>query len=71
LLLATAQPVAALTYHGIVAFRQRGDEIVNVGRAAGRFQVGLACIGAGIEEVSPNRIVKQISLLGDHADLLG
>ena len=70
LLLAAAEPVAALAHHRVVAVGQPGDEVVDVGRPAGRLQLGLGGVGAGVEQVGPHRVVEQVGLLGHHADLL-
>ena len=69
LLLAAAQPIAALADDRIVPIRQRMDELVDIGDPAGRFQLLLAGIQSGILQVGADRIVEEIRFLGDHADL--
>ena len=68
LLFTPAQAVASLTHHRVVAIRQAGDEMVDIGRLAGRLNVGLGGVGLGIEQVGLQGVVEEIGFLGDHTD---
>ena len=65
----TAQAITALADDGVILVGQPGDEIVNVGCPCSMFQFRLGGIQPGIEKIGTDGIVKQIGLLGDHADL--
>ena len=69
LFFAAAQPVAALADDGILAVGQPRDEVVDVGRAAGRLDFLLRGVQPGVEQVGADRIVEQVCFLRHHADL--
>ena len=69
LLFAAREPVAAVAHDGIVAFRQIDNKVMYVGGAARCTDLIIAGLGPGIEQVCPDGIVEQVSLLRHHADL--
>ena len=48
LLLPTGKPVAPLSYHRVIPTRQPGDELVDVGSSASRFQLSLGRVGVSV-----------------------
>ena len=71
LFLAAREPVAAVAHDCFVAVGQVGDELVDVRRPARGLNLVLGRVGPGIEQVGADRVVEQIRLLGDHADVVG
>ena len=71
LFFAAAQAVAAFADDGVVAVGQVHDEVVDVGSAAGGFDLGLRGVQLGILQVGADGIVEQVGLLRHHADLRG
>ena len=69
LLLAAGEPVPPLADDRVIAIGQLGDEVVDVGGAAGGLQFGLRRIGPGIEQVGADGVVEEVGLLGHHADI--
>src|SRR5690554_6203208 len=72
--LAVGQLHAALADLGVVAaaaggVRQFEDEVVCLGLARGLDHLGLAGVGAAVEDVLAHRTVQQRGVLGDHADV--
>ena len=68
LLLAAAEPIAALADHGVVAVGQRRDHVVDAGAPAGGVEFGHRGVGLGIAQVVADRLVEQVRVLGDDAD---
>ena len=65
LALAAGKFQAAFADAGVVALRQRGDEVVRGGIAGSLFDLGPACTGASERDVGGDGFVKQDRLLGD------
>ena len=71
LFFATAEPVSALSHHGIVPIRQFAHKIMNIGRHTGFFQFSLRGIRPGVKQVGADGVMKEIGFLGHHANLAG
>ena len=71
LLLAAREAIAALADGRVIAIGQRGDQLVDLRRASGVFDLLVAGVRAGEAQVLADRLVKQIRLLRDHADRVG
>ena len=65
LLLAAREAVSALADRRVVALRQRGDQLVYLGRLRGLFDLLVARLRAGEAQVLADRGVEQVGLLGD------
>jgi hypothetical protein len=63
LLLPTGQLDALLAHGGLVAVRQRADEVVRVCRARGFHDLGLGRVGLAVQNVGLDRARKQSRLL--------
>ena len=70
LLLAAAEPVAALADDGVVSVGQRTDELLRVGRAGRGLDLFLARLGPCVQEVVAHRRVEEERVLEDHAEVL-
>ena len=68
LLLAAGEAVAALADDRPVAVREGGDELVEVRGPGGRLELVDGRLGAGVEEVAPDRVVPEEGVLEDDAD---
>ena len=68
LLLAARQAVAALADQGVEPVGQGGDHVVDPGGPAGRLQLGVGGVGAGVAQVGAHGVVEEVGVLGDHAD---
>ena len=68
LLFATRQFQTALADHRRVAQRRGGDEVVDVGGAGRRFDLGLSRAGTAIADVVADRVVEQHRVLRHDAD---
>src|SRR5690606_39768180 len=64
LLLPPAQPVAALAHDGVIPIGQPQDEVVDVGGAAGSFELVLGSIEFGVAQIGADGVVEQVGLLG-------
>ena len=71
LLLPAREPVAALADDGLVAVRQRRDQIVDLSRAGGVLDLLVRRVRSGEAEVLAHGRVEEIGLLRDDADGLG
>ena len=69
LLLSARQPIAALAYDGVPAVGQALDQFVNVSGTTRLVQFIVGGSRAGIAKVGGNGVVKQVRVLGDHADV--
>ena len=67
LLLPAGQPVAPLADDGVVALGQRGDQVVDAGRPAGRDDLGVGGVGPGVAQVGGDGVVEEVGVLGHHA----
>ena len=70
LLLAARQAVAAVAHDGVESVGQRLDERQDLGPAQGFDEFVVAGLGLGVEQVGADRVVKEMHVLGDHADRL-
>ncbi len=68
LLLAAREAVAALADHRVEAVGQLADEVAHLGLGHGVEDLGLGGLGAGVQEVGPQRVVEEVRVLGHHAD---
>ncbi|GAA1011125.1 hypothetical protein GCM10009564_31160 [Streptomyces thermogriseus] len=68
LALAAGEAVAALADHCVQAVGQGADEVVETGAAQGVPQFLVGRRGAGQEEVGADRVVEEVTVLGDHAE---
>ena len=68
LLLAAGEAEAALADDGVVALRQRGDQLVDLRGAGGVLDLRVGRVGAREAQVLADRRVEQVGLLGDDAD---
>ena len=69
LALAAREAHAALAHHGVVAFRQSGDELVDVGRPRRLLQLAGGGLGPGHAQVVGDGAVEQVHVLGHHRDV--
>ena len=67
LLFTSGQPVAALADNGVVAVGQRGDQVVDARRPAGRHQVVVGGVRAGVPQVGGDGVVEKVGVLRHHA----
>ena len=70
LLLAARQAVAAVADDGVEAVGQRLDERHDLRRPQHLEDLVVARFGFGVEQVGADRVVKEVDVLGDHADRL-
>src|ERR1700729_3887675 len=68
LLLAAGEPVPAGADHGVVAVRQPGDQVVDLGGTGGVLDLGIGGLGPGVAQVLPHGGVQQVGLLADDAN---
>ncbi|AQA24988.1 hypothetical protein BTZ20_5046 [Rhodococcus sp. MTM3W5.2] len=71
LLLAAREPVTARADDGVIAVGQGRDQLVHLGVARRRLDVGVGGIGPGVPQVLADGGVQQVRLLGDDADQFG
>ena len=67
LALAARQLLAALADHGVVALRQRRDELVGLGQPGGLLQLVVRGVGPAVGDVLPHRALEQEHVLADVA----
>src|SRR5215213_783966 len=68
LLLAAGEPVAALADNGVVAVRQRCDDVVDPGRLGGDLDLVVRGVRLCEAQVLPDGLVEEVCLLRDDAD---
>ena len=61
---------AAPTHHGVKAVLQAGNKVVAASRVGGGFHLGVCGVSAAHADILPDRIVKEVVVLGDERHLV-
>jgi len=69
LALAAGELVAAFADDGLVAVRQRRDEVVNVGRGRDLGELFVGCVRLGVSQIRRDGVVEEVRLLRDDPDV--
>ena len=69
--LAAAQPVTSFANRRIITVRQPHDKIVNVGCSGRGYHLRFAGLLTSVKQVGANRVIKEVGILGNHADVIG